>query len=67
MKKSSGNMQVMLIIVNDQNKPFSQVKTNTPKMYNAMVELTKQYETMFNSTFKVKRCIFDKKGKVKLI
>lgn len=67
MKKSSGNMQVMLIIVNDQNKPFSQVKPNSPKMFNAMLELTKKYEEMFKTTFKVKRCIFDKKGKVKLI
>ena len=59
-------MNYFLIIVNSSNKPFSKIKTNSPKMFNSLKETCNKYKVMFNEEYKVRRCIITKKG-VKLI
>lgn len=55
-------MNYFLVIVNTNNKFFSQVKSNSPKMYNSMKELCTKYEGMFNEVYKVKRVVPIKTG-----
>lgn len=56
-----------LIIVDEHNTIFSKPKTNTPKMYNAMKAIADKYSERFNIKYKVKRCMFDRNGKLKFI
>jgi hypothetical protein len=55
-------MNYSLLIVNKTKKPFSGIKDNSPKMYNKMVEISKQYSIMFKEEYKVKRVILTKSG-----
>lgn len=55
-------MNYNLVIVTDKNVFFSGVKTNSPKMYNAMKEIAVGYSKSFKKEFKVKRVIMTKTG-----
>ena len=55
-------MKFFLMIMNEQNKPFSHPKPNSPKMYNVMVEICKKYTEIFKESYKVKRVIKVKNG-----
>lgn len=53
---------IFLMITTKDNKPFSQIKDNNPKMYNALKAKCEKYNEMFKSEFKVKRCMFTRNG-----
>jgi hypothetical protein len=50
------------MIVTSNNKPFSTIKDNSPKMYNSLKELCEKYKKLFGEEYKVKRLILTPKG-----
>lgn len=66
--KRGNQPQVSLVIVNEKtNALFSTLKVNTPKMYNAMKDLCTKYAEDFKETFKVRRCLRGRDGKLKFV
>lgn len=55
-------MNFQLVIANKENKFFSGVKTNSPKMINNLKELCKSYDKSFGEGHKVRRVILTQKG-----
>jgi hypothetical protein len=66
MNKKS-QQQIFLVIVGEDNQLFSQLKINTPKMCNGMVEIAKKYSEQYKHQYKVKRVIQSRDGKIKFV